>query len=167
MYNSQPLSRQTIESALESHPDVNTKELASLLGVSPETLRGLLVHYGFREKQVSRGFETTEIPKWDLVAYIRNQPNTTIDEIAEAFSVSSASVDRLMSEYDLSLPKGPKIPWSPEEMERKVKHFCLHTRLNRKEIASRLGVSPPTVSNYVSRLKEKGVIPPEFTFRRP
>lgn len=166
MYQKHHLDRQTIESALSSHPDLSIPSLASLLGTSPDQLRELLIHYGFREKQARQEFETTHIDKWDLVAHLRLNPQSSIEELSQTLHISESSLQRLFSEYGISLPKGPKIPYSPDEMENKVRHYCLSTRLSRKDIAIRLGVSPPTVSNYVKRLKEKGTIPQEFSFRR-
>lgn len=166
MYQKHHLTRQTIELALASHPELNTSSLASLLGTSPDQLRDLLVHYGLREKQSRQEFETTHIDKWDLIAHLRQNPQSSIEQLSSTFNISESSLQRLMSEYGVSLPKGPKIPLSPDEMENKVRHYCLNSRFTRKEIAMALGVSPPTVSNYVERLKAKGIIPDSFSFRR-
>lgn len=156
------ISRNEVETLVKEYPHFSAKQIGDMLGVSRDVIYQF--YHNRRKKKCNQ--EYNSVTSDQITLALRNEPNLTLREIAELLGSSVSQIERTMRGNHIKIGhKGRKIPFSESELEDRVEYYVKHTGMQRQEIAAELGVTAPTVGNYVKRLKKLGRVENNFSFR--
>lgn len=161
------IGKREVEELLKQNPNYKPAELASMLGVGIELIYTILKQYGWMKERQRSLVPFDEISEEDLRLKLKEKPNLTLEQIAKELNTSLSQVERVKRDGQFEpLHKGRKIPMSEEKLKDKIVELITKTGMQRQEMAWELGVTPPTVGNYVKVLKKEGRVPQDFSFRK-
>lgn len=169
------IQKSEVETLRKDYPNASAKDIGSMLGVSVDVVHQLYNQYGWgkakrksstypylAEKRCSHSSVTAN----QITSLLKDFPNLTLEKLANKLETSVGQVEKTMRENNLKIGhKGRKIPMTEEELEDEIEYLVKYTGMLRQEIAAELNVTPPTIGNYVKRLKEQGRIDKNFSFR--
>lgn len=141
------ITKEELENLIKENPHLTKKEISEHFGTSTATIYLLVKEHNIDYRTKTRGKGKPTILKEDLESFIKENPDSNIEQIAEHFRAYNSKITSLIREYNIDYQKKARRKTiSKEDLE---KFILENPDLNLTQIAEHFNKQETTIINLI------------------